>query len=259
MSKFARALARFTGRVRSPLTDFWRILTAGLLALIVVYALRLWAIGFGLGLVTFWDIWVLRFVTFWDAWALLYLGLTWLLIICSSAQQTRRWALDQRAPPRPHLSVLRSVIVRVLRAVFLVSRTSSLFFIVLVSLVGLVLAISLVPDLRDLETMRGVSLAFMAALGVISAWGLLHTSYTLHYAYLYYRSEESAGGLAFPGEQSPDQLDFAYFAFTIGTSFAVSDVDVTDRAIRRAVLGHQILSFFFNTSILALVINLVLG
>jgi len=107
--------------------------------------------------------------------------------------------------------------------------------------------------------MRGVSLAFMAAFGVISAWGVLHTSYTLHYAYLYYRSEESAGGLAFPGEQSPDQLDFAYFAFTIGTSFAVSDVDVTDRAIRRAVLGHQILSFFFNTSILALVINLVIG
>ena len=89
--------------------------------------------------------------------------------------------------------------------------------------------------------------------------GALHTSYALHYAYLYYRSKGSAGGLAFPGEQSPDQLDFAYFAFTIGTSFAVSDVDVTDRAIRRAVLGHQILSFFFNTSILALVVNLVIG
>src|SRR5215212_8470185 len=172
MSKSARVLEWVTtGRV-SFLKDSWRILTAALIALIVVYALRLWAISFGLGLVTFWDIWVLRFVTFWDAWALLYLGLTWLLIIRSSAQQTRRWALDQRVPPRLHLSVLRSVIVQVLRAVFLVSRTSSLFFIVLVSLVGLVLAISLVPDLRDLETMRGVSLAFMAALGVISAWGL---------------------------------------------------------------------------------------
>jgi Protein of unknown function (DUF1345) len=239
--------------------DSWRILTAALTALIVVYALRLWAIGYGLGLVTLWDIWVLRMVTFWDAWALLYFGLTWLLIIRSSAQQTRRWALDQRTPPRPHISVLRSVILQVLRAVFLVSRTSSLLFIILVTLVGLALAISLVPDVRDLETMRGVSLAIMSAFGVISAWGVLQTSYALHYAYLYYRSEESAGGLAFPGEQSPDQLDFAYFAFTIGTSFAVSDVDVTDRAIRRAVLGHQVLSFFFNTSILALAINLVIG
>ena len=257
MSKPARALEWLTGRARSPLTDFSRILTAALIALVVVYALRLWAIESGLWLVTFWDIWILRLVAFWDAWVLLYLGLTWLLIIRSSAQQTRRWALDQREPPRPHLSVLRRVIVRVLRVLFLVSRTSSLLFIVLVSLVALALAISLVPDLRDLETMRGVVLDFMAALGVISAWGMLHTSYGLHYAYLYYRSEESAGGLTFPGEQSPDQLDFAYFAFTIGTSIAVSDVDITDRAIRRAVLGHQILTFFYNTTILALAIDLI--
>jgi uncharacterized membrane protein len=121
------------------------------------------------------------------------------------------------------------------------------------------LAISLVPDVRNLDTTGGVSVAFMAALGVISAWGVLHTSFTLHYAYLYYRSEESAGGLEFPSEQNPNQLDFAYFAFTIAVSFAVSDVNVTDRSIRRAVLGHQILSFFYNTSILALVINLFTG
>ena len=246
-----------TGRVSS-LNDFWRILTAALTALIVVYALRLWAIGAGLGLESFWDIWALRLETFWVVWALIYLGLTWLLIIRSSAPQTRQWALDERMPPRPHLS-LRSVILRVLQALFLVSRTSSLLFIVFVSLVGLLLAVSLSPYFRDLETTRGVSAAVLDALGVISAWGVLHTSYALHYAYLYYRSEESAGGLAFPGEQSPKQLDFAYFAFTIGTSFAVSDVDVTDPTIRRAVLGHQILSFFFNTSILATVITLVTG
>jgi uncharacterized membrane protein len=149
--------------------------------------------------------------------------------------------------------------MRVLRVVSLVSRTSSLFFIVFVSLVSLVLAISLEPNVRDLETTRGVSLAFMAALGVISAWGVLHTSYALHYAYPYYRSEESPGGLAFPGEQNPKQRDFAYFAFTVGTSFAVSDVYVTDDAVREAVLGHQILSFFYNTSILATVISMATG
>jgi uncharacterized membrane protein len=245
VSKSARVLEWLTtGRV-SFLKDNWRILTAALIALIVVYVLRRWAIGFGLGLLIFWDV-----------WAFVYLGLTWLLIMRLSAQQTRQWALDQRIPPRQHLSILRSLIVRVLQALFLVSRTSSLFFIIFVSLVSLALAIRLVPDVRDLETIGGVSTAVMAAFGVISAWGVLHSSFGLHYAYLYYRSEEAAGGLAFPSEQSPDQLDFAYFAFTIATSFAVSDVDVTDRTIRRAVLGHQILSFFFNTSILALVINL---
>jgi uncharacterized membrane protein len=236
--------------------DFWRVLAAALIALIVVYALRLWVVGSGLGLEGFGDIWVLRLVTFWDIWALVYLGLTWLLIMRSSAQQTRRWALDQRTPPRVHLSVLRSAVLRVLRALLLVSRTSSLFFIVFVSVVSMALAIGLVPAIRDLDTTGGLTVAVMAALGVVSAWGVLHTSFSLHYAYLYYRSEGSAGGLAFPNEKSPDQLDFAYFAFTIAVSFAASDVDVTDRTIRRAVLGHQVLSFFFNTSILALVINL---
>jgi uncharacterized membrane protein len=68
-----------------------------------------------------------------------------------------------------------------------------------------------------------------------------------------------ARGLNFPGEQSPKQSDFAYFAFTVGTSFAVSDVDVTSEAMRRATLGHQILSFFYNTAILATVISMATG
>jgi uncharacterized membrane protein len=215
--------------------------------------------GLGLGLEGFWDIWAFRLMTYWVVWAVTYLGLTWFLVSRSSAQQTRQWALDQRISPRPHLSIQRSVILRILRVVFLVSRTSSLFFIVFVSLLSLVLAISLAPEVRDLQTARGVSLAFMAALGVISAWAILHTSYALHYAYLYYRSEESPGGLEFPGEQNPKQRDFAYFAFTVGTSFAVSDVNVTDDAMRQAVLGHQLLSFFYNTAILATVISMATG
>jgi uncharacterized membrane protein len=241
------------------LTDFGRILTAALVALIVVIALRPWAMGFALGLETRWDIWAFRLMSFWVIWAITYLVLTWFLIFRSSAQQTRRWALGQRNPPRPHLSMLRSVVLRVLRAMFLATRTSSLFFIVFVSLVSMVLAISLGPEVRDLESVQGVSLAIMAALGVLSAWGILHSSYALHYAYMYYRSEESPGGLDFPGEKSPKQRDFAYFALTVGTSFAVSDVDVTDDAMRQAVLGHQILSFFYNTLILATVVTMATG
>ncbi len=241
------------------MTDFGRVLTAALIALIVVLVLRPWAIGLGLGLESPWDVWAFRLMTYWVVWAVAYLGLTWFLIIRSSAQQTRRWALDQQVPPRARPSMLRSVTLQILRVLFLVSRTSSLFFIIFVSLVSMVLAISLAPEVRDLETARGVSLAFMAALGVVSAWGVLHTSYALHYAYLYYRSEESPGGLSFPGEQSPTQRDFAYFALTVGTSFAVSDIDVTDGAMRQAVLGHQILSFFYNTSILATVVTMATG
>jgi hypothetical protein len=241
------------------LTDFGRILTAVLAALVVVVVLRPWAMGFGLGLDTPWDVWAFRLMTYWVVWAVTYLGLTWFLIIRSSASRTRQWALAQRVPPRPHLSLLRSVTLRMLRVLFLASRTSSLFFIVLVSLVSLVLAISLAPAVRDLETARGLSLAFMAAVGVISAWVLLHTSYALHYAYLYYRSEKSPGGLDFPGGQSPKQRDFTYFSFTVGTSFAVSDVNVTEDAMRQAVLGHQVLSFFYNTLVLATVVTMATG
>ena len=241
------------------LTDFGRILTAALAALIVVVVLRPWAMGFGLGLDTPWDVWAFRLMSYWVVWALTYLGLTWFLIIRSSATRTRRWALAQRIPPSPHFSVLRTVILRILRVLFLASRTSSLFFIVFISLVSMVLAISLAPAVRDLETARGISLALMAAVGVISAWGILHISYALHYAYLYYRSEKSPGGLEFPGEKSPTQRDFAYFSFTVGTSFAVSDVNVSGDAMRQAVLGHQILSFFYNTLVLATVVTMATG
>jgi hypothetical protein len=69
--------------------------------------------------------------------------------------------------------------------------------------------------------------------------------------------EERPGGLKFPGDKEPGQLDFAYFSFTVGTSFAASDVKVTSRASRRVVLGHTILSFVYNTVLIAVVINVI--
>ncbi len=119
------------------------------------------------------------------------------------------------------------------------------------SLFGLVAAIGLLPGTRR----EAPELLALYALGVVIAWLVLHTSYALLYAYLYYRRDE--GGLEFPGTDAPDKLDFAYFAFTVGTTFATSDVNVTRRSVRRAVLGHTVISFAYNTVILALVINLV--
>jgi hypothetical protein len=116
--------------------------------------------------------------------------------------------------------------------------------------------ISLLPQVRDIQTAQGLLEAALNTLGVVTAWGVLHTSYSLYYASRYYQSEESSGGLDFPGEQNLRLLDFAYFAFTIGTSFAVSDVEVTDSKMRRSVLGHQIIAFFYNAAILSLTINL---
>jgi len=82
----------------------------------------------------------------------------------------------------------------------------------------------------------------------------------LRYAHLYYRGDrEGTGGLEFPGKREPDDLDFAYFAFTIGMCYQTSDVTISSYAIRRTVLVHAIISFAYNTAILALALNLIFG
>ncbi|MGH8575840.1 MAG: DUF1345 domain-containing protein [Gammaproteobacteria bacterium] len=86
---------------------------------------------------------------------------------------------------------------------------------------------------------------------------------TLHYAHLFYSSTarrpppHNDRGLDFPGEPNPDYLDFAYFAFVIGMTCQVSDVQVTSQSMRKLVLLHGVLSFGFNTLILALSINVL--
>jgi len=63
----------------------------------------------------------------------------------------------------------------------------------------------------------------------------------------------------FPSNDDPDYLDFAYYAFVVGMTFQTADVSITDRSIRRLTLVHGILSFAFNTLILALAVNLIFG
>jgi uncharacterized membrane protein len=95
---------------------------------------------------------------------------------------------------------------------------------------------------------------------VVIAWLLTHTAYALRYAHLYYRDDDNGvGGLVFPGDEQPDAVDFAYFSFTIGMCFQVSDVTITSRPIRREVLFHGCLSFAYNTAVLALALNVGFG
>jgi uncharacterized membrane protein len=94
---------------------------------------------------------------------------------------------------------------------------------------------------------------------VLSSWFLTHTSFTLRYAHLFYREQGKEGGLEFPGGEAPDDWDFAYFSFTLGMCFQTSDVGISDRSIRRTALLHSLLSFFYNTAILALTFNLIMN
>jgi len=133
--------------------------------------------------------------------------------------------------------------------------------IVLVSVIaGLASAVSILgrgPDVPASDHSIAVAVGIAA---VALGWFLIHTMYTFRYAHLYYYDSDQDGsaqrGLTFPGTADPDDYDFAYFAFVVGMTFQVSDVQITDPGVRSVVLLHGILSFGYNTAILALVVNL---
>lgn len=101
----------------------------------------------------------------------------------------------------------------------------------------------------------------LAALTLVLSWFLIHTLLAVHYTHLYYNPRdvdpgETNPGLEFPGNKEPDFLDFTYFSFVIGMTFQVSDVQIAGRVMRRTALVHSLLSFLFNTVIVAFSINL---
>ena len=191
-----------------------------------------------------------------DVFYVVFLVLTWAAMLLTSPSQTRRWATAQEAPR----SRLRRFL-QVLASTRLFSGWAGLLTIVSFSFVGLVFGLTLIFQVRLGDVYEEAGLQFLAAcvIGVLLAWALLHTSYALYYAHLYYRDASRPGGLAFPGTEDPDPLDFAYYAFAVGTTFTGPEVEVTSRTMRRTTLVHGVLSFFYNTAILALVLNLVLS
>lgn len=102
----------------------------------------------------------------------------------------------------------------------------------------------------------------LAGVTVVLSWLMMHSVFALRYAHTFYGDSDDdrathAGGLVFPGDDLPDYTDFAYFSFVIGMTCQVSDVQITSKDLRKLVLLHGILSFGFNTIILALGVNLI--
>lgn len=96
------------------------------------------------------------------------------------------------------------------------------------------------------------------ALGVLSiagSWGVVQTVHLLRYARLYYT--EPDGGLDFHDDRRPAYRDFAYVALVVGTTFQVSDTDVTDQAIRSTIMRHGLMSFGYSTVVIATTINIL--
>lgn len=109
-------------------------------------------------------------------------------------------------------------------------------------------------------TLQGPARALLAGLAIVSvalSWVLIHTLFTLRYAYLYF--DDTPGGVDFNQSEDPDYGDFAYLAFTLGMTYQVSDTAIGSREIRHTALRHALLSYLFGAVILATVINLVAG
>jgi uncharacterized membrane protein len=105
---------------------------------------------------------------------------------------------------------------------------------------------------------HGAGQLSLATATIALSWALVHTAFALHYAHEYYRGSKP-GGLQFPSGDTQDHADywdFVYFSFVIGMTAQVSDVGITDKTIRRTVTVHGIISFVFNTALLALMVNI---
>ncbi|MFN2475890.1 MAG: DUF1345 domain-containing protein [Chthoniobacterales bacterium] len=174
----------------------------------------------------------------WDMFAASVLLLAWTMIVVTPPTELRRRAQAQD-----------------------LSRTLIFIFAVTAACASLV-GVGFVLHTNKVNPQPHASLHLALALfAVATAWSLTHTVFGLRYAHTFYgdsddpNEKEHVRGLEFPGEENPNYMDFAYFSIVIGMTFQVSDVQITSRDIRQLVLVHSILSFAFNTVILALAIN----
>ena len=138
-------------------------------------------------------------------------------------------------------------------------RNLALTITILSVAAGLSGAIVVLGKGAGIHTPREAAVAVTLAIGAaVIGWFVTHATYALRYAHLFYWDDGApCDGLTFPKTPEPDDYDFLYFAFVIGMTFQVSDVQVNDPDIRRLVLMHGILSFAYNTAILALGVNLI--
>jgi uncharacterized membrane protein len=101
----------------------------------------------------------------------------------------------------------------------------------------------------------------LAAATILISWTVMQVAFTLHYAHEYYSphgktEKDGAAALSFPSDSKPDYWDFFYFATSFGAASQTSDVVINAKPLRRLATLHAVVSFFFNTMVLALAINL---
>ena len=171
-----------------------------------------------------------RLIVGWDVFAALYLVLAYIMMLRCDTAHIRRSAVMQ---------------------------DDGRFLILLLTALGALASLGAI--VFELGASKGNKLGLIVATATIAlSWVLVHTAFALHYAHDFYRSRKP-GGLQFPSGDAhveADYWDFVYFSFVIGMTAQVSDVGITDRIIRRTATVHGIISFAFNTALLALMVNI---
>jgi uncharacterized membrane protein len=145
-----------------------------------------------------------------------------------------------------------------------IERESRIVVLVVVIFGSIFTMLALFVQLMAIKGEHGMDRTLSIGLSVLTillSWLLIHTVFAVYYAHEFHSeakggSRGRGGGLKFPDDSTPDYLDFLYFSFVVGTTAQTSDVEVTSRAMRRVVMLHGILSFFFNTAVIALAVNL---
>ena len=183
-------------------------------------------------------VWQFRGLLGWSVGVAVYLTLAWWLCERFDARQTRERAQAQDEP---------SVV---------------LFFLMLLATMACVAAI--VVMMQQGKDYSGAERSLHIALSVVAlmaSWLFIQTIFAFRYAHRYYQEarhrKPGGAGLKFPGGLDPDYFDFLYYAYGVGMTAQVSDVQATSREMRRLTLVHSVLSFGFNMLVLALSINVV--
>jgi uncharacterized membrane protein len=131
------------------------------------------------------------------------------------------------------------------------------FLILMVTALGAFASIAAIVFELGATQHSAPALAF-ATVTIALSWAAVHTTFALHYAHEFYRGAKP-GGLQFPSgdtHENADYWDFVYFSFVIGMTAQVSDVGITDKTIRRTATAHGIISFIYNTALVALMVNI---
>jgi len=181
-----------------------------------------------------------RVIICWDAFAVVMITLSWLLFLKTTAAQQHEIVKRQD----DNIEVIFAIVLSA----------------VCISLVGTIL---LMLNSNEPVFDKDIRTIFTIA-AVTTSWILLHTIFTIRYAHLYHNFHDKktgaeGGGIDFPESGTPDYLDFAYFSFVIGMTFQVSDVTISSKTVRRFALLHSLISFVFNTIIVALTVNIIAG